>query len=350
MAKGNRVIKSPNPDQEPLWAPGPFSYKTGTELRRGPIPMVFQITSPFDPMVALLPHSLVLHVNPSSFAETHTKKIERIQTRGGFVEQHWQDELSEISADASTGAFVNLYTGVTSVLRQRTIAWDRFRDLYDIFHNNGSVYDPYGNIVLQGNVMILFDRGTYIGYFRTFSYEETEDSPFTFKLSWSFKVQQILVQIPDKVRLPDIIREFPKDIPTNSGEPKDQFGLPLVFKPLSPAAQAEQEARIAAAGEAFVKQRQLEAKAAPGDEFFDSRLAETESRRAPDPLSDHDVSVTILKPDPVGAAKRKAAKQLCPSPFPTFRATPHPSLLRLLVGTSRLRGWRSCTLRLSMTN
>jgi len=295
MAKGNRVIKSPNPDQDQLYGPGTFSYKTGTELRRGPIPMVFQITSPFDPMVALLPHALVLHVNPSSFSETHTKKIERIQTRGGFVEQHWQDELSEISADGSTGAFMNLYTGVTSVLRQRTIAWDRFRDLYDIFHNNGSVYDPYGNIVLQGNVMILFDRGTYIGYFRTFSYEETEDSPFTFKVSWSFKVQQILIQIPDKIRLPEIIREFPADVQTNTNPTKTQAasGFEEKLREMGPPPNLT-AAQVAAAQEKLGEDARIGALVEGIDRQFDSGLAGS--------------FVTILKPDPAGAAKRAKAK------------------------------------------
>lgn len=200
MAKGNRVIKSPNPDLPMLNAPGKPEYRTGTESRRGPIPMAFQVTSPFDPTKALLPHALVLHINPSSFSETHAKKIERIQTRGGFVEQHWPDDLSEISADGSTGAFMNLYTGSSSVLRQRTIAWDRFRDLYDLYHNNGSVYDPSGNIVLQGNILLMYDRGSYLGYFRSFDYEETDDSPFAFRMSWSFKVQQALVQLPGTIR------------------------------------------------------------------------------------------------------------------------------------------------------
>lgn len=197
MAKGNRIIKSPNPDSGLLDKPSvdpPYSH--GAANRRGPIPMAFQVTSPFDPLKALLPHALVLHVNPASFGETHTKKVERFQTRGGFVEQHWPDDLSDISSDGSTGAFMNLYTGTTSVLRQRTIAWDRFRDLYDLFHNNGSVYDPYGNIVLQGNIMLMYDRGTYIGYFRSFEFEETEDSPFAFRLNWSFRVQRTVVKLP----------------------------------------------------------------------------------------------------------------------------------------------------------
>lgn len=197
MAKGLNVIKSPNPDSAEISYPTKNPpYQHGAELRRGPIPLAFQVTSPFDHTKALLPHALVMHVNPSSLSETHTKKVERIQTRGGWVEQHWPDELSEISGEGSTGAFMNLYTGLASVVRQNTIAWDRFRDLYDLFHNNGSVYDPYGNIVLQGNLMLMFDRGTYVGYFRSFDFEETDDSPFAFRVNWTFKVQQTLVKVP----------------------------------------------------------------------------------------------------------------------------------------------------------
>jgi hypothetical protein len=127
--------------------------------------------------------------------ESHNAKKEVIQTRGGFVEQHWGQDLSEISADQSTGAFMNIRTGLTSVLRQRTIAWDRFRDLHDLFRNNGSLYDPYGNIVLQGHVLLMYDRGLYYGSFRSFSYEETADSPFAFKVSWTFKVEHTVLAL-----------------------------------------------------------------------------------------------------------------------------------------------------------
>lgn len=171
-------------------------YTHGVDVRRQFIPMAFQITSPLNNRIVLMPHALVMHVNPQSFGENFNKKVERIQTRGGFVEQHWGDELGDISADGSTGAFINIYTGTSSVLRHRTIAWDRFRDLHDIYKNNGSLHDPYGNIVLQGNVMLLYDRGTYLGYFKTFAFEETDDSPFAFKMSWSFKVEETILKIP----------------------------------------------------------------------------------------------------------------------------------------------------------
>lgn len=195
---GTPILKSANPDAAQTFQPtNTPPYAHPAERRRGAIPMAFQITSPFDRTLALLPDALVLHVNPASFNEAHVKKVERIQTRGGFVEQHWGDDLDEITCDGTTGAFVNLYTGLSSVLRQQSIAWSRYRDLHDLFYNNGSVKNPAGAIVLQGNVMLLYDRGTYIGYFRTFEVEETEDSPFAFKLNWSFKVQETILKIPN---------------------------------------------------------------------------------------------------------------------------------------------------------
>jgi hypothetical protein len=191
------TIPSANYDFQANPAPttSPF-YRHPATVKSGTIPMAFQITSPLNAMMALMPHALVMHVNPANFNESATKKKEVIQTRGGFVEQHWGDELTEISADGSTGAFMNLYTGTSSVLRQSTIAWDRYRDLHDLYRNNGDVYDPYGNVVLKGNVMLMYDKGLYLGYFSSFESEETDGSPFTFSISWNFKVEQTILQIP----------------------------------------------------------------------------------------------------------------------------------------------------------
>lgn len=190
------TIPSANPN---FTAVAPRGSETGylhpLERKKGGIPVAFQITSPFDRRRVLLPHALVMHVNPANFNETNTKKVERFQTRGGWVEQHWGDDLIEISADGSTGAFVNLYTGLSSVLRQRTIAWDRYRDLYDLYHNNGALYDPFGNLVLSGHVLLMYDRGSYIGRFRSFDVQETDSSPFAFTLNWSFKVEHTVLQI-----------------------------------------------------------------------------------------------------------------------------------------------------------
>lgn len=191
-------IKSANPDSEAIFVPSTQpSYTHGMAIRQTFIPMTFQVTSPFSNRRVLMPHALVMHVNPQNYSEQHNKKVERIQTRGGWVEQHWGDDLTEITVDASTGAFMNIYTGLTALLRQRTIQWDRYRDLHDLFRNNGSLYDPYGNIVLQGNIMLMYDRGTYNGTFRSFEIEETDDQPFAFKLSFTFKVEEELMKIPN---------------------------------------------------------------------------------------------------------------------------------------------------------
>ena len=190
-------IRSANPDFKRIDAPShDLNYSHGVDQRQSFIPVAFQVTSPFDFNKVLLPHALVMHVNPATFNETFTKKIERIQTKGGWVEQHWGDDLTEISGNGSTGAFMNIYTGLTSVLRRRTIAYDRYRDLHDLYRHNGSVYDPYGNIVLQGQILLMFDRGTFAGTFRSFKFNETADSPYTFSLDWSFKVEKVYYYIP----------------------------------------------------------------------------------------------------------------------------------------------------------
>ena len=223
-------------------------YPHPATARRGPIPMAFQVTSPFNNRLALMPHALVLHVNPTSFNENPTKKVERIQTRGGFVEQHWGDELTEISAEGSTGAFVNIFTGLSSIERQKTIAWDRYRDLLDLYYNNGSVYDPQGNIVLQGNVMLMYDKGTYIGYFVNFSSEETGDSPFTFNISWTFKVEETILQMPTQrgqVSGPAFQSQNTFEIPTQSqplGQPSQPIGQPSTT--VSPKAAGSSNATV----------------------------------------------------------------------------------------------------------
>ncbi len=194
-------IRSANQDNFPaLEGPSGKVYRHGADSRNGYIPMAFQICSPYDWKKCLLPHALVLHVNPQSLSESHNHKIERIETMGGFVEQHWPEDLTELSADGTTGAFVNLYTGLSSVNRQRTIAYDRFKDLYNLYRNGGALYAPNGSIALQGKIVLMYDRGTYIGEFTQFSVEESAMTPFSFTISWSFKVEETLLTIPNPLR------------------------------------------------------------------------------------------------------------------------------------------------------
>ena len=178
----------------------------------GKRPVVFDILG-LDWETSLLPDDakLVLHVNPSSMKIQHQKNIIRIQTRGGFVEQHWGDAAEKISFNMATGGFMRLYAGLSNKTgssfqgnlqstgsaltasqgRRETIAYDKYLDLLAMFHNNGSIYDVNGNIVMQGYMKITFDGGVYIGWFDgDFTVTESALKPYQFELSSNFNIDR----------------------------------------------------------------------------------------------------------------------------------------------------------------
>lgn len=165
---------------------------------QGKRPVVFDIMAP-DGETSILPDELklVLHVNPSSMKVNYTKLIERIQTRGGWVEQHWGDATQSLNFDLVTGGFMRLYSGMSNITnpayggtRRDTIAYDKYLDLLGLFHNNACVYDLKGEIVFRGRIKITFDGGIYFGWFNSFSVEETAERPYQFALTAAFDVDQ----------------------------------------------------------------------------------------------------------------------------------------------------------------
>ena len=153
------------------------------------IPVLFQVIAP-DNNTLLLPEYLYLHVNPQNMDFSYDKLIDRTQTKGGFVEQHFGEELSSISASGSTGAFVSVQDGVTTYNRRDTIAYRKIMQLKDVFKNNGSVYDDKGRVKFRGKIRIIFGGGIYDGFFTDFSISESADEPFNFQVSWSFTVEK----------------------------------------------------------------------------------------------------------------------------------------------------------------
>jgi len=151
------------------------------------VPMLFQVVSP-DLSTVLFDDHLVLHVNPSSLSLNYSKVITRIQTLGGFVEQHFGDALGSVSVSQSTGAFVSVERGLDAFDRKNTVAYRKFQQLLSVFKSNGSVYDDRGVVQFNGRVRIVFGGGVYDGYFTSFSVEENADTPFNFQLSFDFKV------------------------------------------------------------------------------------------------------------------------------------------------------------------
>lgn len=179
---------------------------------RGVRPVIFDIIAP-DGVTSMLPdgHRLVLHVNPKSMSISMTKQIERIQTLGGWVEQHWGDVPGEISFEAATGGFMRLYTGLSNVTgpshhndrlpeklkamdtggtRRETIAYDKYLDLLALFHCNGMLYDADGNVISQGKIKISFDGHHFFGWFTNFTVQEEAEQPYQFNMSASFSVEK----------------------------------------------------------------------------------------------------------------------------------------------------------------
>lgn len=169
---------------------------------RGVRPVVFDIIAP-DGITSILPDNLkmVLHTNPRSMKISYEKVIERTQTKGGFVEQHWGDGAQKISFDMTTGGFMRLYSGLaentspemTGGTRRESLAYDSYLDLLALFHNNGSVYDIHGQVALQGMIQITFDGGVYQGWFTDFTVSDSatpSSAPYQFEMSTTFEVNR----------------------------------------------------------------------------------------------------------------------------------------------------------------
>lgn len=178
-----------------------FQAPSDEQSGLGKRPVVFDILGP-DWATSLLPEDmkLVLHVNPRSMSIKYDRQIDRMQTRGGFVEQHWGDKTQGIDLEMSTGGFMRLYSGLSNVTnpkylgsRREAIAYDKYLDMLALFHNNGSVFDSRGNIVLQGIIKLTFDGGSFLGWFQNFTVTESAEKPFQFNLSCSFEVHKEIV-------------------------------------------------------------------------------------------------------------------------------------------------------------
>lgn len=165
-------------------------------------PVVFDILAP-DRETSILPEGfrMVLHVNPRTMTVNSQKIISRIQTRGGYVEQHWGEGTRTIDFNMATGGFMRMYSGMSNVTggtgsydaggtRRETIAYDKFMDLLALFHQNGGIYDTTGRLVFQGVIQMTFDGGIYLGYFTNMSVTESTDKPYAFEVTTQFLVDK----------------------------------------------------------------------------------------------------------------------------------------------------------------
>lgn len=191
---------------EPVFK-GAFVGPNEEDLGRGRRPVIFDVLAP-DQETSLLDAvqddlRLVLHVNPRTMQFSYAKQITRTQTRGGFVEYHWGDAAEEITFESATGGFMRLYTGLSNITgagsgtqgRRQTLAYNKYLDLLALFHNNGAIYDAFGNIVLQGYIKMSFDGGIHIGWFDgDFAVSEDANTPYMFTMSGRFIIDREIMR------------------------------------------------------------------------------------------------------------------------------------------------------------
>ena len=140
------------------------------------------------PTIILPP--LYMQINPQTLNQTFQKKINRTQTFGANVEEHWGDELDSISCSNSTGGFISEDFGLTTEKRSETLPYFKFQSVLDVYRNNGGIYDSLGRIIKKGQIVLYFNPGTYYGYFENFTYTEDASMPFRFVFDFTFKVEK----------------------------------------------------------------------------------------------------------------------------------------------------------------
>jgi hypothetical protein len=153
------------------------------------VPMLFQVISP-DGYTPLIPEALFLHVNPRNMSLGYAKLVDRTQTRGGFIEQHWGDALTTLSLNSATGAFLNVDQGLATTKRQETVAYDKMMDFIDLYRSNGAVFNDRGAVVFRGTIRLTFQGGVFLGHFTNLTVTEAAETPFMFNLDIGFTIER----------------------------------------------------------------------------------------------------------------------------------------------------------------
>jgi hypothetical protein len=187
-------------------------------------PVVFDIKDMTDRNKSLLKTEankefrLMLQVNPTSLKLSYSKTIQRITTRGGWVEQHFGDKPVSLSIDTSTGGFVHVIYGLITntdtkpastnptstnpastnvvlnnptgpITRRDTLSYDSYLNFLALFKNNGAIYGSDGLIAIQSIIEVSFDGHKWYGWFQSFNVEETAESPHRLKITCELQVE-----------------------------------------------------------------------------------------------------------------------------------------------------------------
>ena len=179
--------------------------------------------------------ALKLSPNPDSMVISSSKVINRYNTMTRWVEEHWGDDLDVINFSGSTYSFnvrvdQGVYTGLTSLYRNFSEAYEFLKALIRIYRTNGYLYqekkayamtitatdakeemdsfmsnrfllqNPYfrdkhprhGMIRERLYNRITFDYVTLLGYFESFDVTEDSSNPYRLLYTAVFKSEKTI--------------------------------------------------------------------------------------------------------------------------------------------------------------
>lgn len=164
--------------------------------------------------------SLMLNMSPASLIINAAKKTNRYQTLIRWVEEHWGDELDQITFSGTTFSFLDFKTtesGLCVSSRNMTEPYKELRHLVDIYDKNGIVYQSeklvntqprtFFNTKDPGNPFVVRTHpragmpqyrlyiklscyfAEFIGYFESFDVTEDANKPFSLSYNVSFRAE-----------------------------------------------------------------------------------------------------------------------------------------------------------------
>jgi hypothetical protein len=167
---------------------------------------------------------LALLVSPDSLTWNRSKVLNETRARGGWVVQHWGDNLGVLEASGrSAGCYVGASletgllgtseSGLTRYRRFESLSWQNIQSLELAFRNNGLLFEDEetvpssvlgdGLIRKPGMVWLSFRDDVMKGRFDTFRLTEEADHPFT--VNWAFT---FTIHAQDPIWRPSYVQEF----------------------------------------------------------------------------------------------------------------------------------------------
>jgi hypothetical protein len=151
---------------------------------------------------------LFMYTNLTEFSLSYEHLIsDGNKGRDGFIIEHWGLQQPRLHASGHIGGtYVQNFDslgrpagGLTRKLQRGSASYQSFMTLFQIYKNNGYIYNQHDRIATVGSVKIFYDDTIYTGSFENISITESEDKPFDLQYTFTFIVRFIdkMVSIPE---------------------------------------------------------------------------------------------------------------------------------------------------------